>query len=132
MSSLSQPGPYHLLAYGSLLGTTFFQSFVAGFIQFKVLPRPQFSQLQQATFPWFFGMQALLPAAMALTYPVRSLPSLASKWDVTAVFDQDRRWGVLFPTAIMFVTGLLNYFYIGPETTRIMKLRKHQGAYRHL
>lgn len=27
----------------------------------------------------------------------------------------------------MFITGLANLVYIGPETTRVMRLRKHQG-----
>lgn len=130
MSIFLSPGPYHLLSYGTLLGSNFFQSFIAGFIQFKVLPRAQFSQLQQATFPTFFGLQTVLPVAMLLTYPGPRLDSVsASGWDLGYVLESRNLWSVTIPIASMFVTALTNWLIVGPETTRVMRARKHQGTH---
>lgn len=55
---------------------------------------------------------------MVLTYP--SGPS--SLYYKPAAGDGLASWLI----GTMFVTGLVNLFYVGPETTRIMKVRKHQ------
>jgi len=109
-----------------LLGTQFFQSFVGGIIAFRSLPRPQFSTLQTAIFPVYFGLQTGLPVLLALTYPgAKTLLGTAS--GLNGTFADVNRWSVLIPIAGMFATGLANMLWIGPATTRIMKERKHQG-----
>ncbi|KAF2101398.1 hypothetical protein NA57DRAFT_35071 [Rhizodiscina lignyota] len=124
---LLAPGPYHLLSYGTLLGSTLFQSFIGGIIAFRVLPRSSFSQLQQATFPTFFAMQSFLPVAMALTYPGARLDSVTSSaWHLGYILREENRWSVAVPIGVMLVTGLANWLWIGPETTRVMRERKHQ------
>ena len=71
-------------------------------------------------------MQTALPAVLALTYPgernaINNIPS-----SLSGVFHPDSRLHVLTPLVIMFSTGLVNLAYIGPQTTKVMKERKHQ------
>ncbi|RYN58574.1 hypothetical protein AA0118_g7238 [Alternaria tenuissima] len=125
-SSFKNPATYHLLSYGTLLGSTLFQSFVSGIVAFRVLPRPQFSTLQKHTFPVYFTLQTLTPIVMLLTYPRGGAPSLlpflsSSPMPPTAT-DNLSSW--LHTT--MFLTALVNWVYIGPKTTEVMGLRKHQ------
>lgn len=118
MSSLAafkNPAAYHLLSYGTLLGSTLFQSFIGGIIAFRVLPRPQFSTLQKNTFPAYFLLQTVTPILMALTYP-RGWRSL--------LLDTDRLGFSLIGT--MLISGVINMAWVGPQTTEIMKQRKHQ------
>jgi hypothetical protein len=77
-----------------------------------------FSTLQKATFPAYFTLQTVTPALMALTYP--SGPS--SLWTYKASGDGLAFW----LTSTMFATALVNLLYVGPKTTDIMRLRKHQ------
>ncbi|KAL0256947.1 hypothetical protein SLS55_007756 [Diplodia seriata] len=126
-STLKTGAPYHLLSYGTLLGSTLFQSFIGGVIAFRVLPRPQFAQLQSKTFPVYFAMQTALPVAMALTFPSRAASvgygALAS---ASAGLLADVNRGALIAIATMFVSGLVNLVYVGPATTSCMRERKHQ------
>ncbi|KAH3939303.1 hypothetical protein HBH70_231240 [Parastagonospora nodorum] len=117
MSSLSafkEPATYHLLSYGTLIGSTIFQSFIGGVTAYRALPRAQFSSLQKAIFPPYFVLQTAAPIFLWVTYP-RSLLSPAS-------VDKSNAWLI----GTMFATGLLNLVYVGPETTRVMGERKHQ------
>ncbi|CAG8951925.1 hypothetical protein HYFRA_00005730 [Hymenoscyphus fraxineus] len=125
LSILKSPAPYHIITYGTLLGATFFQSFVGGIIAFRALPRPMFSQLQQKIFPVYFTLQTALPAVLVMTYPGSSGP-LGPPSSFAGTFAESNRYSVLLPIATMFITGLINKVYIGPETTRIMRERKVQ------
>ncbi|KAF2817681.1 uncharacterized protein BDZ99DRAFT_431967 [Mytilinidion resinicola] len=113
LSAFTKPEPYHLLSYGTLLGSTLFQSFVGGIIAFRVLPRPQFSVLQSHIFPVYFTMQTALPVVLALTYS--GGPKLLTQQTLPASL-----------IGTMIVTGVINWVWIGPETTKCMKERKHQ------
>jgi hypothetical protein len=112
--------------YGTLMGSTFYQSFVNGIISYQALPKPMFSQLQQKIFPVYFAMQTALPAVLALTYP-GSRGALGPPSSFSGVLAESNRFSVLVPLATMFITGLANVAYIGPATTRIMRERKVQG-----
>ncbi|KAH6668031.1 hypothetical protein B0J14DRAFT_176910 [Halenospora varia] len=125
LSIFKSPAPYHIITYGTLLGSQFFQSFIGGVVAFKVLTRPQFSQLQQKLFPIYFGMQTALPAVLALTYPGSASP-LGTASSLSGVLADSNRWSVLVPLATMFVGGLINMVYVGPATTKIMRERKVQ------
>ncbi|KAF2786384.1 hypothetical protein K505DRAFT_260022, partial [Melanomma pulvis-pyrius CBS 109.77] len=108
-------------SYGTLLGSTLFQSFISGIIAFRVLPRPQFSVLQKHTFPAYFALQTLTPLLMLLTYPSprggpRALLSPQQPADTTA----------LLLLATMLAAGAANWAVVGPRTTEVMRLRKHQ------
>ncbi|KAF2092301.1 hypothetical protein K490DRAFT_30864 [Saccharata proteae CBS 121410] len=132
-STLSTSAPYHLLAYGTLLGSTVFQSFIGGVVAFKALPRPQFSTLQQQIFPVYFAMQTALPAILALTFPSRSgsigfgalADTSSGPFSNGGLFAESNK-AALWSIGIMFVTGLVNLVAVGPATTKVMKERKHQ------
>lgn len=132
MASIADYKAYHILSYGSLLGATLFQSFVGGVIAFKVLPRPQFSTLQQNTFPVFFAIQSILPLIMIATYPGEKLLGIGGEYvrentGYSGVLAENNRWSVLVPIATMLLTSAANMFVVGPATTKAMKQRHHQG-----
>ncbi|KAK3944639.1 hypothetical protein QBC46DRAFT_373910 [Diplogelasinospora grovesii] len=124
MSGLLSPAPYHILSYGTLLGTTFFHTFVGGIVSFQVLPRPQFSQLMAKIFPVYFSMQTALPVVMALTFP--SNAATLTPGGVAGLLDASNTWSGLVPIATMFISGLANLAVIGPATTKCMRDRKSQ------
>ncbi|MCJ1314221.1 hypothetical protein MMC25_007901 [Agyrium rufum] len=121
-STLTNPAPYHVLAYGTLLGVEVWQSFVGGIVAYKALPRPQFATLQTALFPIYFGMQTALPILLALTYPgTRTAAS-----GPTGVLAEENRLTVLAPLGLILSSSFANMALIGPQTTKIMRERKHQ------
>jgi hypothetical protein len=131
-ASFSDPKVYHILTYGTLLGSNLFQTFLGGPLAFKALPRPQFSTLQQAIFPPYFTFQAALPVLLALTWPGDKIAQVGAKtisqnagfW---GIFSDNSFWTAGIPVAIMFATSAANLFVFGPATTKVMKERKHQG-----
>jgi len=132
LSSLSDYRAYHILSYGTLLGTTFFHSFVGGVIAYQALPRPQFSRLMEKIFPYFFALQTALPLAMIMTYPGELLAQLGGEQaranaGLTGLLAENNRWTALTPMATILGTSLLNLLVLGPATTRVMKTRHHQG-----
>lgn len=132
-SSLSDPNAYHILTYGTLLGSNLFQTFLNGPVAYKALPRPQFSTLQQAIFPPYFSFQTALPIILALTWPgekVAAAGSAAMRQNTGArgLLEGDNVLTALTPIAIMFGTSLLNLVLLGPATTKVMRERKHQGG----
>lgn len=132
LSSISDPKAYHIITYGTLLGSNLFQTFMAGPLAYQALPRPQFSQLQQAIFPPYFTLQTVLPLVLALTWPGEKLAAaggaIARKsTGYAGVFEEQNRWAALIPIALMCGTSLLNLVALGPATTKVMIQRKHQG-----
>jgi hypothetical protein len=113
-------------SYGTLLGSSLFQSFIGGVIAFRALPRPQFATLQQATFPVFFGMQSVLPILLALTLPTERTAISTIPSSISGVLDPINRWTVLAPLATNWVVAVVNLLYLGPATTKVMRERKHQ------
>jgi uncharacterized membrane protein len=132
-ASLTDPKAYHILAYGTLLGSTMFQTFIAGPVAFKALPRPSFSSLQSAIFPVFFSIQSVLPVVLALTWPGKKVLETAGGLAVRegaglkGLLQNDNFWTGLIPVAIMFGTAFINLTVFGPTTMKVMKERKHQG-----
>jgi len=129
---LFSPGPYHILSYGTLLGTQVFHTFINATASFKVLERPQFAILQRALFPAYFGIQTVVPAILALTYSGRQTilgaleGSLQVPRGLSGVLHESNRWTVLAPLATMFVTGLVNWTYLLPETNKVTAKRRQQ------
>ncbi|KAF7196421.1 Xanthocillin biosynthesis cluster protein D [Pseudocercospora fuligena] len=129
--SLFDPKNYHILTYGTLLGSNLFQTFLAGPLAFKALPRPSFSTLQQAIFPPYFTFQTALPLVLALTWPGEKLAQAGGAVarrhaGPYGLLEEENRWIALLPIVIMFGTSLLNLVALGPATTKVMKERKHQ------
>jgi len=131
LSSISDPKAYHIITYGTLLGSNLFQTFMAGPLAYQALPRPQFSQLQQAIFPPYFTLQTVLPLVLALTWPGEKLAAAGGavarkSTGYAGVFEEENRWTALIPIALMCGTSLLNLVALGPATTKVMIQRKHQ------
>ena len=132
LASFTDYKAYHILSYGTLLGSTVFQSFIGGVVAYKCLPRPQFSTLQQNIFPVFFTMQTILPAIMIATYPGEKLLGIGGEYvrenvGWSGVFAESNKWTVLFPLATILISSAANLFIVGPATTKTMKQRHHQG-----
>lgn len=128
LSSIADPKSYHIIAYGTLLGSSAFQTFLAGPLAFKVLPRQQFSTLQQSIFPAYFSSQTVLPVVLALTWPGEKIAGIATEGaGLKGLFQGDNVWYGLAPLAVMFGTGLLNLAVLGPATIKVIKERKQQG-----
>ncbi|KAI0180971.1 hypothetical protein GGR52DRAFT_567222 [Hypoxylon sp. FL1284] len=125
---LFSPAPYHILSYGTLLGTQVFHTFVNSVSSFKVLERPQFAILQRALFPTYFGIQAAAPVLLAITYPggTNILKGLDTPSSLAGVFHSSNRWGVLLPLGTILATGLVNLAYFLPETNKVTALRRKQ------
>jgi len=134
LTPLTSLGSYHLIAWGSLLGTELYQvrmlscwrapvtdhcqqSFVMTKLCYIHLPRPQFTILQKRVFPVYFNIQTGLVVATALTYPPGSVLGLAK--NIPDV-------GLL---GVIFGLSLLNKFVYGPRTSQAMVERAHQGIF---
>lgn len=118
---MTDPRPYHLLSYGTLLGVQVSQTFIGGVIAFRVLPRPQFSALQTSIFPAYFTLQSALPVVIALT------SSKGGQLNgISGLLAPESRFGTLLPLATVAVSGLINQVILRPLTVRTMKERKHQ------
>ncbi|KAH8660047.1 hypothetical protein BX600DRAFT_522785 [Xylariales sp. PMI_506] len=107
---------YHLIAWGSLLGTQMYQTFVMTKACYLYLPRPQFTTLQKRVFPIYFAIETALTVATALTYPAGSIVALLSSGVDLALL------------GITLGTSGLNLLVYGPRTTEAMVARTHQGA----
>ncbi|KAJ5601384.1 hypothetical protein N7510_010918 [Penicillium lagena] len=118
---MTDPRPYHILSYGTLLGTQFYQSFVSGTVAFRALPRPQFASFQAAIFPIYFSMQTALPVVVALTAS-RGGQAVG----LSGLTAPEHRFSTLLPMATVAVTGLINLFVLRPMTINVMRERKAQ------
>ena len=131
-ASFKDPKVFHILTYGTLLGSNLFQTFLGGPLAFKALPRPSFSTLQQAIFPPYFTFQAALPVLLALTWPGEKLAQVGGR-ELTqtsgfwGIFSENNLMTAGVPVFLMFATSAANLFVFGPATTKVMKERKHQG-----
>jgi hypothetical protein len=81
-------------------------------------------------FPVYFSMQVALPAVLALTYtsPL-STSGIGGKSGLAGVLEVSNRWTVLAPLVGAFACAAGNLAVVGPRTTRVMELRRGQGAY---
>ncbi|KAI1074337.1 hypothetical protein F5B20DRAFT_440893 [Whalleya microplaca] len=125
-SLIFSPAPYHILSYGTLLGTQVFHTFFNSIAAFKVLERPQFAILQREVFPQYFGIQTAAPFLLALTYPGTKGALGGTSAGISGVLHQSNRWSVLLPLGTIFVTGLVNLAYLLPETNKITAKRREQ------
>ncbi|KAJ5642088.1 hypothetical protein N7490_006088 [Penicillium lividum] len=104
--------PYHLLCYGTLLGTQLYQSFINTKLCYKHLPMREFLGLNKRIFPVYFTCQIGLAALTAATRPPYSIFSLTmDPWSAA-------------PLVIVLTMGSLNYFVFGPKTTTASFIRR--------
>jgi len=71
-------------------------------------------------------MQTILAAVLAATFP-GTKTVLGTQRDGSGFAGVMQDTGVMVTIGTMFVTSLVNWVYLGPETYRCMKARKHQG-----
>ncbi|GAA5853447.1 hypothetical protein JCM3766R1_000769 [Sporobolomyces carnicolor] len=106
----STRGVHNLIA-GTLLGSTLWHGFIGGIVSYRTLPRQQFGNLQSKLFPHYFRLQSLGSLALLGLY------HRAGK-----LVRSDRNMWVL---SVMAVTSSLNWLFIGPWTTAVMR-RRHR------
>ena len=111
---------WHSLALGTLLGTTFYTTFVAGPIQFKTLPRQVFGNLQRCImvthasskqFPVYFLLQTTLSGVLLWT----SMRMSRLDWQ-----NLNREHWHVWVFALSLVSAALNWWVVGSWSTRIM------------
>ncbi|PHH54480.1 putative mitochondrial outer membrane protein YPR098C [Ceratocystis fimbriata CBS 114723] len=117
-SILFSVAPYHIISYGTLLGTTFFHSFVNGIIMFRTLQRPDFSAVQRKIFPIYFSAQTFIPLFLALTFPASKLRGIAG--GLAGIFHDSNHWTALAPLAAMLTCGAANLLVMEPLVTQCM------------
>lgn len=98
----------HVLSYGTLLGTTLFQTFIVGPVQFTTIPRQQFGNIQAKLTPIYFGIQVVTAAACYFTVS-----------DTTGTYNE------LLALGVTALGSLINLLLVGPKTTSIMQ-RRHK------
>ncbi|CAG8955937.1 hypothetical protein HYFRA_00008790 [Hymenoscyphus fraxineus] len=114
LSPFTNPAPYHLLTYSTLLGTSLYQTFIMTKVCYKALPPSSFTTLQKRVFPVYFKIQTLLLLLTTVTFPPSGAVSL---------IHEKRDW---IPLGIASVMAMLNLFVYGPRTGRTMVERIHQ------
>ena len=80
--------------------------------------------------PAYFLLQTALPAVLVLTYPASQLLSplgaRTASSGMAGVLEPENYYTALLPIGVMFVTAAANLAFFGPQTTKVMKERKHQ------
>jgi hypothetical protein len=118
-------GKYH--RYGTLLGTNIFNTFINGIVTYRTLTRPQFSQLQQRLFPYYFAIQSLAPCLLALSWPApRGSWTQPTHIPDGLVGSLSTPGGTRTGLVLMVVLGFVNWFVFGPMTTQCIRERKRQ------
>ncbi|KAH8807452.1 hypothetical protein F5884DRAFT_789278 [Xylogone sp. PMI_703] len=112
--ALTKLDSYHLIAWGALVGTQVYQTFIVTKLCYLYLPRPQFTTLQKRVFPVYFGLELALVVATAVTYPSGSLVALRNNTLDSALL------------GITLGMSALNFLIYGPRTTEAMIQRSHQ------
>lgn len=98
----------HVLAYGSLLGTLIFNTFIVGLTMFANMPRQMFGRVQAKMFPKYFS---LTTAALLIL--------LAGHWLYSPAGLSAAAPGV---TPLLWAVGLnvVNLLFIEPYVTKMM------------
>ncbi|KAF8807272.1 hypothetical protein BYT27DRAFT_7241872 [Phlegmacium glaucopus] len=116
----------YLLGYAWLFGMSIWITFFGGVIAYKTLPRHQFGALQHKTFPVYFVLSILLSSGL-LSLWVINHPDVVTHIYQPNVADVVQAYAL----AVVLLSQGLNYFVIGPLTSRTMfqrqKLEKEEG-----
>ncbi|KAK2462023.1 hypothetical protein APHAL10511_006486 [Amanita phalloides] len=116
----------YVIAYSWLFGMSLWITFFSGVIAYKALPRQQFGVLQHKTFPVYFVSSTGLSSLM-IVYWVFTHPDVGTHILRPEVADVAQLYALL----TVFGSQFLNYFVIGPITSKTMferqKLEKDEG-----
>ncbi|KIM85491.1 hypothetical protein PILCRDRAFT_817519 [Piloderma croceum F 1598] len=123
---LFSPQGVYLLAYAWLFGMSLWVTFFGGVIAYRALPRPMFSALQHQTFPKYFAISIALTSGM-LGLWTWSHPDVIIHIFRPHVADVAQAYAL----AIVLLSQSLNYFVVGPMTSKVMfqrqKREKEEG-----
>ncbi|KAH8703696.1 hypothetical protein BGW36DRAFT_288724 [Talaromyces proteolyticus] len=108
LSILLNPLPYHILAYGTFLGSQLYQSFINTKICYRSLPPQNFNNLNKRLFPVYFRCQLGLALLTFVTKP-------AASWLQPPVANA----GNLLLSLATAMAGL-NWYIYGPRTNDAM------------
>ncbi|KAM0253331.1 hypothetical protein ACHAQJ_007335 [Trichoderma viride] len=122
-SIFASVGPYHIISYGTLLGTTFFHTFVTTVVMIRSVDIQTFSTVLIKLWPYYFGVQAAGSALLALTYPGNSF----TQSGISGLLAAPNQWGSLVPIAATFVSSIVNLFVAFPATLQVEKDRCGQA-----
>ncbi|EED16852.1 hypothetical protein TSTA_019140 [Talaromyces stipitatus ATCC 10500] len=109
LSTLLNPLPYHILAYGTFLGSQLYQSFINTNICFRSLPPQNFNNLNKRLFPVYFRCQLGFAVLTFVTRPPGTWLQLSAVNDV----------GNLLLGLATVMAGL-NWYIFGPRTSDAM------------
>lgn len=93
----------HVTAYGALLGSILFQTFVVGLVLYKNVTREVFRQVQGVLFPPYFALNAGSLAAVMATGAALGAGN-----------------GALLPLGVGMGAVMANMFYLEPRTSETM------------
>jgi len=120
------PQSLYLVGYAWLFGMSLWVSFFGGIIAFRTLPRVHFGTLQHKTFPVYFVLSMILSSSLIVLWTVFH-PNILSNLNRPEVADVAQ----VYALASVLVGQGLNYFSIGPMTSRMMfqrhRLEKEEG-----
>ncbi|TEB35101.1 hypothetical protein FA13DRAFT_1728902 [Coprinellus micaceus] len=126
LKGLASVDGWYLLGYSWLFGMSLWISFFGGVIAFRALPRQQFGALQHKTFPVYF-VQSIILSGSLLAIWIQKHPHVVQNAFKPWFLDVAQAYAL----AIVLIGQGLNYFVVGPMTSKLMfkrhKLEKEEG-----
>ncbi|PWN45097.1 hypothetical protein IE81DRAFT_320699 [Ceraceosorus guamensis] len=112
---------FTLLAWGAAFGTAVWQNFISAPIAYSTLPRKSFGELQAASLPAFFTLQAGAGGVLLYSH-LRDYPFIKhTGFDIL-----DRATYVALTLGTTIGLNLANLFIVYPATTKLMRDRHRQ------
>ncbi|KAF3399440.1 hypothetical protein DPV78_006825 [Talaromyces pinophilus] len=109
LSTLLNPLPYHILAYGTFLGSQLYQSFINTKICYRSLSPQSFNNLNKRLFPVYFRCQLGLAILTFITKPSKMWLQLPTLKDAGSLL-----------LGLATVMAGLNWYVYGPRTSEAM------------
>ncbi|KAH9487073.1 Transmembrane protein 205 [Psilocybe cubensis] len=126
LSGLFNLNAVYLTGYAWLFGMSVWVTFFGGIIAYRALPRHQFGALQHKTFPVYFVLSMLLSSGLMAIWTFKH-PDILVYLARPNVADVAQ----FYALATVFSSQALNYFVIGPLTSKTMfqrqRLEKEEG-----
>eukprot|EP01118_Nematostelium_gracile_P010450 TRINITY_DN3599_c0_g1_i1.p1 TRINITY_DN3599_c0_g1~~TRINITY_DN3599_c0_g1_i1.p1 ORF type:complete len:204 (+),score=29.56 TRINITY_DN3599_c0_g1_i1:47-658(+) len=110
----------HLLTFAFWFGMLQWNTWFAGIIMFKNMPRHIFGNVQSKLFPWYFRLGLLCNAIVIYTFHVLNPETIPRFLD-----DPLNSWRKINTLQILvlvicFLCTLVNEVYVGPTSTEVM------------
>jgi len=118
LNVISSPKGYYIVGYSWVFGMSVWVTFFGGVIAYKALPRQQFGNLQHKTFPVYFMLSIGISSSLLALW-ISSHPEILSQWNQPNVCNVAQAYTL----GVAVLTQAINYFVIGPLTSKTMLLR---------